>query len=78
MKFELSIWDIAAIFAKSDLSLLNVIGSPLQCLQGWTHPLNFWSIDCVNEMAEFRPNSEIIGKIRKMEKFYGHFVKLQK
>ena len=29
-------------------------------------------------MAEFRPNSEIIGKIRKMEKFYGHFVKLQK
>ena len=30
------------------------------------------------QMAEFRPNSEIIGKIRKKGKFYGHFVKLQK
>ena len=32
----------------------------------------------IRSMAGFRPNSEIIGKIRKMEKFYGHFVKLQK
>ena len=30
------------------------------------------------EMAGFRPNSEIIGKVRKMEKFYGHFVQLEK
>ena len=29
-------------------------------------------------LAGFRPNSEIIGKFRKMGKFYGHFVKDQK
>ena len=29
-------------------------------------------------LAGFRPNSEIIGKVRKMEKFYGHFVQLGK
>ena len=29
-------------------------------------------------MAGFRPNSEIIGKFRKLKKFYGHFVKRQK
>ena len=32
----------------------------------------------ISSMAGFRPNSEIIGKFRKMGKFYGHFVKLQK
>ena len=31
-----------------------------------------------NILAGFRPNSEIIGKFRKMGKFYGHFVMLQK
>ena len=31
-----------------------------------------------NSLAAFRPNSEIIGKVRKMEKFYGHFVQLGK
>ena len=29
-------------------------------------------------LAEFRANSEIIGKFRKFKKFYGHFVKRQK
>ena len=29
-------------------------------------------------MAGFRPNSEIIGKFRKLKKLYGHFVKRQK
>ena len=29
-------------------------------------------------MAGFRPNSEIIGKFRKMGKFYDQFVKHQK
>ena len=29
-------------------------------------------------LAGFRPNSEIIGKFRKLEKLYGHFVKRQK
>ena len=29
-------------------------------------------------MAGFRPNSEIIGKFRKLKKFYGNFVKRQK
>ena len=29
-------------------------------------------------LAGFRPNSEIIGKFRKLKKFYGHFVKRQK
>ena len=29
-------------------------------------------------MAGFRPNSEVIGKFRKLEKFYDHFVKRQK
>ena len=30
------------------------------------------------EMAGFRPNSEIIGNFRKIENFYGHFIKRQK
>ena len=30
------------------------------------------------KMAGFRANSEIIGKFRKLKKFYGHFVKRQK
>ena len=29
-------------------------------------------------LAGFRPNSEIIGKFRKLKKLYGHFVKRQK
>ena len=29
-------------------------------------------------MAKFRPNSEIIGKFRKLKKFYDHFVKREK
>jgi len=29
-------------------------------------------------MAGFRANSEIIGKFRKLKKFYDHFVKRQK
>ena len=29
-------------------------------------------------MAGFRPNSEIIGNFRKIENFYGHFIKRQK
>ena len=29
-------------------------------------------------VAGFRPNSEIIGKFRKMKKFYDHFVQLEK
>ena len=32
----------------------------------------------VSTLAGFRPNSEIIGKFRKLKKFYGHFVKRQK
>ena len=32
----------------------------------------------VATMAGFKPNSEIIGKFRKMGKFYDHLVKLQK
>ena len=31
-----------------------------------------------NKMAGFRPNSEIIGKFRKLKKFDGHFVDRQK
>ena len=30
------------------------------------------------KLAGFRPNSEIIGKFRKLKKFYDHFVKRQK
>ena len=45
--------------------------------------LQGWPINAINDwndrlMAGFRPNSEIIGKIRKMGKFYGHFVKRKK
>ena len=29
-------------------------------------------------MAGFRPNSKIIGNFRKIENFYGHFIKRQK
>ena len=32
----------------------------------------------VSPMAGFSVNSEIIGKFRKLKKFYGHFVKRQK
>ena len=32
----------------------------------------------MNRLAGFRPNSEIIGKFRKLKKFYDHFVKRQK
>ena len=34
-------------------------------------------VECL-AMAGFRPNSEIIGKFRKMEKFYDHFITHQK
>ena len=41
--------------------------------------LNFqYKVKGLNAMAGFRPNSEIIGKFRKLEKFYDHFVKRQK
>ena len=29
-------------------------------------------------LAGFRPNSEIIGNFRKIENFYGHFIKRKK
>ena len=33
---------------------------------------------CSNIMAGFRPNSEIIGKFRKLKKFYDNFVQREK
>ena len=35
-------------------------------------------IKLVIKMAGFRANSEIIGKFRKLKKFYDHFVKREK
>ena len=41
-------------------------------------PLFSFLIPRKTTLAGFRPNSEIIGKFRKLKKFYGHFVKRQK
>ena len=38
----------------------------------------FFDGSVILPVAGFRPNSEIIGKFRKLKKFYGHFVKRQK
>ena len=40
--------------------------------------VNYLFILLENKLAGFRANSEIIGKFRKLKKFYGHFVKRQK
>ena len=46
------------------------------CFRGSLHIVR--RNDSILALAGFRPNSEIIGKFRKLKKFYDHFVKRQK
>ena len=50
----------------------------LVCLCGIYGPYHMGQTFGSFLMAGFKPNSEIIGKFRKMGKFYDHLVKLQK